>query len=141
LRAIGATGDLQLEIAAFVIIFSSNTAKNNPSHLSKEVKSTLYASHETIPLSRRYQEEYEERQKEQERRNWEKERSARERTKKEIEREFRHTDKKENKIFLIYKEIHMGAVAKSYMGKRFLIYEEMRKYIVIYEEAVNHIHC
>ncbi len=30
----------------------------------------------------------------------------------------------------------MGAVAKSFMGKRFLIYEEMRKYIVIYEEAL-----
>ncbi len=68
-------------------------------------------------MPRRYQEEYEERQKEQERRNWEKERSARERTKKEIEREFRHTDKKEKKIFLIYKEIPMGAVAKPYMRK------------------------
>ncbi len=33
----------------------------------------------------------------------------------------------------------MGAVAKSYMGKGFLIYEEMRKYLVIYEEAVSHI--
>ncbi len=35
--------------------------------------------------------------------------------------------KKENKIFLIYKR------------KGFLIYEEIRKYIVIYEEAVSHI--
>jgi hypothetical protein len=43
-----------------------------------------------------------------------------------------HTDKKENKIFLIYKEIQMGAVAKSYMRKGFLIYEEMRKCLVIY---------
>jgi hypothetical protein len=34
------------------------------------------------------------------------------------------TDKKEKKIFLKYKEIHMGAVAKSYMRKGFLIYEE-----------------
>ena len=33
----------------------------------------------------------------------------------------------------------MGAVAKSYMRKGFLIYEEMRKYLVIYEEAVSHI--
>jgi len=33
----------------------------------------------------------------------------------------------------------MGAVAKSYMRKGFLIYEEMRKYLVIREEAVNHI--
>ncbi len=38
-----------------------------------------------------------------------------------------HTDKKEKKIFLIYKEIQSGAVAKSYMRKGFLIYEEMRK--------------
>jgi hypothetical protein len=33
----------------------------------------------------------------------------------------------------------MEAVAKSYMRKGFLIYEEMRKYLVIYEEAVSHI--
>ncbi len=33
----------------------------------------------------------------------------------------------------------MGAVAKSYMRKGFLIYVEMRKYLVIYEEAVSHI--
>jgi hypothetical protein len=34
----------------------------------------------------------------------------------------------------------MGAVAKSYMRKGFLIYEEMRKYLVVYEieEAVSH---
>jgi hypothetical protein len=49
-----------------------------------------------------------------------------------------YTDKKENTIFLIYKEIQ-GAVAKLYMGKGFLIYEEMRKYLFIYEEAVSHI--
>jgi hypothetical protein len=30
----------------------------------------------------------------------------------------------------------MGAVAKSFMRKGFLIYEEMRKYLVIYGEAV-----
>jgi hypothetical protein len=48
-------------------------------------------------------------------------------------------DKKENKIFLIYKEIQSGAVAKSYMRKSFLIYEEMRKYFPIYEEAVSHV--
>jgi hypothetical protein len=51
----------------------------------------------------------------------------------------RYTDKKENKIFLICKEIHNEAVAKSYMRKGFLIYEEMRKYVPIYEEAVSHI--
>jgi hypothetical protein len=33
-----------------------------------------------------------------------------------------YTDKKENKIFLKYKEIQSGAVAKSYMRKGFLIY-------------------
>jgi hypothetical protein len=35
---------------------------------------------------------------------------------------------KRNKNFLIYKEIQSGAVAKSYMMKGFLIYEDMRKY-------------
>jgi hypothetical protein len=37
-----------------------------------------------------------------------------------------YTDKKENKIFLINKEIQSGAVAKSFMAKGFLIYEEVR---------------
>jgi hypothetical protein len=32
----------------------------------------------------------------------------------------------------------MGAVTKSYMRKGFLIYEEMRKYLTVYEEAVSH---
>ncbi len=49
------------------------------------------------------------------------------------------TDIKENQIFLINKEIQSGAVAKSYMRKGFLIYEEKRKYFPIYEEAVGHI--
>jgi hypothetical protein len=49
-----------------------------------------------------------------------------------------NTDKKENQIFLLYKEIHSGAIAKSYMRKGFLIYEEMRIYFPIYE-AVSHI--
>ncbi len=31
-------------------------------------------------------------------------------------------------MFLNYKEIQSGEVAKSYMRKSFLIYEEMRKY-------------
>jgi hypothetical protein len=48
-----------------------------------------------------------------------------------------HTDKK-NEI-LIYKEIQMGSVAKSNMRKGFLIFKEMRKYLVIYEEAISHI--
>jgi hypothetical protein len=48
--------------------------------------------------------------------------------------------KKKIKFFLIYKKIQSGAVAKSYMMKGFLIYEEMRKYFPIYEEeAVSHI--
>jgi hypothetical protein len=53
-----------------------------------------------------------------------------------------YTDKKENKIFLIYKEIQMGSGAKSYMRKSFLIYEEMwnfspymRRPLVIYDFA------
>ncbi len=36
-----------------------------------------------------------------------------------------HTDKKENLIFLIYKEIQSGAVAKSYMTNGLLIYGEI----------------
>jgi hypothetical protein len=47
--------------------------------------------------------------------------------------------KKENEIFLKYKDIQMGPVQKSYMKKSFLIYEEMRKYLTIYEVAVSHI--
>jgi hypothetical protein len=47
--------------------------------------------------------------------------------------------KKVNQIFLIDKEIQNGAIAKSYMRKGFLIYEEMLKYFPIYEEAVSHI--
>jgi hypothetical protein len=54
-----------------------------------------------------------------------------------------YTDKKENKLFLIYKEIQMGSVGKSYMRKGFLIYEEMRKYVrrplVIYDFATDFI--
>ncbi len=46
-----------------------------------------------------------------------------------------YTDKKENQIFLIYREIQSEAVAKSYMRKGFLKYEEIRKYFPIYEEA------
>jgi hypothetical protein len=33
----------------------------------------------------------------------------------------------------------MGVVAKSYVKKGFLIYEEMGKYLFIYEAAVGHI--
>jgi hypothetical protein len=55
------------------------------------------------------------------------------------ERNYIYTDKKENQIFLICKEIQNGAVAKSYMKKGFPIYEEMLKYLTIYGEAVSHV--
>jgi hypothetical protein len=42
-------------------------------------------------------------------------------------------------IYEICKEMQMGAVAKSYMRTGFLMYEEMRKYLTIYEEVVSHI--
>jgi hypothetical protein len=48
------------------------------------------------------------------------------------------TDKKEKEIFLIYQEIQMGAVAKSYIFEEGL-HEKMQKYLTIYEEAVSHI--
>ncbi len=40
-------------------------------------------------------------------------------------------------MWLIYKEIQMGSVAKSYIRKGFLIYEEMRKYLTIYDFATD----
>jgi alkylated DNA nucleotide flippase Atl1 len=49
------------------------------------------------------------------------------------------TDKKENQIFRIVKDIQKGAVATSYMRNGLLIYVEMCKYLTIYEEAVSHI--
>jgi hypothetical protein len=42
-----------------------------------------------------------------------------------LEKQMQHTDKKENHIFLIYKEIQSGAVAKSYMTNGLLIYGEI----------------
>ncbi len=50
-----------------------------------------------------------------------------------------HTVNKEKNILPINKKIQKGSVAKSSMSKGFLIYEEMRKYLVINEEAVSHI--
>jgi hypothetical protein len=46
------------------------------------------------------------------------------------------TDKKENEIFLKYKKTQMGSVAKLYIFRRKgpLIYEEIRKYLTIYED-------
>jgi hypothetical protein len=49
-----------------------------------------------------------------------------------------YTDKKANKLFLVYQEMQMGSGAKSYMRESFLIYEEMCKNITIYEEALSH---
>ncbi len=43
-----------------------------------------------------------------------------------------HTDKKENQIFLIYKEIQSGAVAKSYMTNGLLKYREIFAHFLIY---------
>jgi hypothetical protein len=53
-------------------------------------------------------------------------------------RGFECTEKRKEIFPHIY-GIQMGAVAKSCMRKGFLIYEEMRKYLTIYEEAVSHI--
>ncbi len=44
-----------------------------------------------------------------------------------------HTDKKENKVFLMYKEIQNGAVAKSYMVKYLRISSYIRKSFLIYD--------
>jgi hypothetical protein len=40
--------------------------------------------------------------------------------------------------FLIYKEIQNGAVAKSFIRKGFLLYEEINAQIFNHEEAVSH---
>jgi hypothetical protein len=44
----------------------------------------------------------------------------------------KHAEKKENQIFLIYKEIQSGAVAKSYMTNGLLIYREILTHFLIY---------
>ncbi len=41
--------------------------------------------------------------------------------------------------FSSYKGILKGLSPKSFMRKGFLIFDEMRKYLVVYEEAVCHI--
>jgi hypothetical protein len=48
-----------------------------------------------------------------------------------------YNNKKENQIFLIYKEIQSGAVAKSYMTNGLLIYGEIFAHFLIYEEAIG----
>ncbi len=44
------------------------------------------------------------------------------------------------RVELCIREIQNGSGAKSSMRKGFLIYEEMREYFVMYEEAVSHIY-
>jgi hypothetical protein len=46
-----------------------------------------------------------------------------------------YTDKKEIKVFLIYREIQNGAVAKSYMTNGLLIYGEIFAHFLIYDFA------
>jgi hypothetical protein len=43
-----------------------------------------------------------------------------------------YTDKKENQICLIYKEIQSGAVAKSFMTNGLIIYGEIFSHFLIY---------
>jgi hypothetical protein len=43
-----------------------------------------------------------------------------------------YTDKKENQIFLMYKKIQKGAVAKSYITNGLLIYGEIFAHFLIY---------
>jgi hypothetical protein len=43
-----------------------------------------------------------------------------------------YNDKKEYKIFLAYKEIQKGAVAKSYMTNALLIYDKILAHFFIY---------
>jgi hypothetical protein len=45
--------------------------------------------------------------------------------------------KKEIKFSSYIRKIQNGAVAKSYMSKGFQIYEEMSKYLIIYDEAFS----
>jgi hypothetical protein len=53
-------------------------------------------------------------------------------------RRYEYTDKKEKKIFLIYREIQSGGVGESKMRKGCVIFEEMRKHFPIYEKAISH---
>jgi hypothetical protein len=51
-----------------------------------------------------------------------------------------YTDKKENKFSSYMRKFRWDRVQSyTYMMKGFLTYEEMRKFIPIYEEAVSHI--
>jgi hypothetical protein len=60
-----------------------------------------------------------------------------------VEGGFARTDKKENQIFLKYKEIQSGAVAKSNMRKGFLIYEDRKRvflyiYVIFIKNSFTH---
>ncbi len=44
----------------------------------------------------------------------------------------KYTNKKENQIFLIYREIQNGAVTKSYMTNGFPVYGEIFPHFLIY---------
>jgi hypothetical protein len=50
-----------------------------------------------------------------------------------------YTDKKENQIFLIYREIQSGAVAKSDMTNGLFKYGEIFAHFLIYQVALPHI--
>jgi hypothetical protein len=47
--------------------------------------------------------------------------------------------KKKIKFSSFIRKFRNGAVAKSYMREGFLMYEEIRKYLTIYKEAVRNI--
>ncbi len=57
----------------------------------------------------------------------------------EVYRTGRYTDKKENQIFLLYKEVQNGAVAKSHMTNGLLINDEIFAHFLIYQEALPHL--
>jgi hypothetical protein len=50
-----------------------------------------------------------------------------------------YTHKKDDKIFLIYKEIQNGSVEKSHITNGLHIYGEIFVHILIYQEALSHI--
>jgi hypothetical protein len=50
-----------------------------------------------------------------------------------------NTEKKENKIFLIYKKIQKGAVEKSNMTNGLLVHDKIFPHFLIYQEAFLHI--
>jgi hypothetical protein len=51
-----------------------------------------------------------------------------------------YTDKKKSKFSSYIRKFRTGTVPKSYMRKGFLIVEEMRKYLVIFEDVLSQIY-